>query len=101
MSPASQTKLQQKARGLIARSTGDIYLLQKGESPVAYRGVLSEYQLTIREERRLRVGTRFNDDLYLVPLARAGERRDPWREGVPWQPGAPLGTRHASPGVPL
>jgi hypothetical protein len=92
MSRASHTKLQERARSVLSScGAGDLYLLYKGKGSLDYGPVLADYGLAMRGSGKLRVVTRFDDDLYLIPLARSGPCVPGAREQAP--------TPRVSPGV--
>jgi hypothetical protein len=67
--PASKTLLQDKIRKILQESGGNLYLLYKEKSRNDYDGILKFYNLKITKQNFKRLYTRFDDDLFLFPVA--------------------------------
>jgi len=69
MSPSSKTLLQARTKEILQNS-GTLYLLYKEKSQgVDYSSILEVYGLKIIKQNVKKIYTRFDDDLFLVPVA--------------------------------
>jgi len=72
MFPSATTKLEDVVRKTLRRCGGDMYLLYRGASKEPYGSFLESYQLSFRPTPAAKIATKFDDDLYLMPVSRTG-----------------------------